>query len=58
MYAERLADRPIFTAVASRDGRGSWSLAVPYEPGRRNQLVVIGDQGRAPVVAPYLLLNL
>jgi hypothetical protein len=58
VYAERLADHSILTTVAGGDGRGAWSLAVPYGPGGPNQLVVMGDQGRAPVVAPYLLLNL
>ena len=58
VYAERLAGQPILTASAGADGSGSWPLTVPYGPGGVNQVVVVGDQGRTPVVAQYLLLNL
>lgn len=58
VYAGRLAGRPLFTATAGGDGRGSWPLTVPYGPGGANQLVVIGGLGHIPVVTRYLLLNL
>jgi hypothetical protein len=58
VYAGRTTSQPIFSATAGADGRGSWPLSVPFGPGGPNQLVVIGDEGRAPVVASYLLLNL
>jgi hypothetical protein len=58
VYAERLAGRPILTGSAGADGSGSWPLTIPYGPGGVNQVVVIGDQGRSPVVTQYLLLNL
>jgi large repetitive protein len=58
VYAERLAGRPILTGVIDPKGHGYWPLAVAYGPGGINQIVVIGDQGHAPVVAPYLLLSL
>jgi hypothetical protein len=58
IYAGRIAGTPLLTANIGSDGRGSWSLSIPYGPSGNNQLVVIGDQGRAPVAASYLLLNL
>jgi hypothetical protein len=58
IYAGRIAGTPLLTAPIGSDGRGSWSLSIPYGPSGNNQLVVIGDQGRAPVAASYLLLNL
>ena len=58
IYAGRIGGIPLLTAHVGGDGRGSWSVTVPYGPSGNNQLVVIGDQGRAPVTASYLLLNL
>ncbi len=58
VYAGRMDGRPLLTGVVGGDGHGNWSLAVPYGPGGTNQLVVVGDQGRAPALASYLLLNL
>jgi hypothetical protein len=58
VYAGRLAGSPLLTARVGSDGRGSWPLAIPYGPGGPNQLVLLGDQGQVPIVAPYLLLNL
>ncbi|HKC75008.1 MAG TPA: hypothetical protein VKF37_12535, partial [Chloroflexota bacterium] len=58
VYAGRLAGRPILTGAIDPKGHGYWPLTVPYGPGGVNQVVVIGNQGHAPVVAPYLLLSL
>ncbi|HWE60664.1 MAG TPA: hypothetical protein VHB98_03060, partial [Chloroflexota bacterium] len=58
VYAGRIAGVPLLTAHAGGDGRGSWPLTIPYGPSGNNQVVVIGDQGRAPVTTSYLLLNL
>ncbi len=58
VYAGRGADPPLLIAHAGNDGRGSWPLSIPYGPSGNTQLVMIGDQGRAPVTASYLLLNL
>ncbi len=58
VYFQRMAGRPILTGTADANGAGSWPITVPYGPGGVNQLVVVGDVGRNPVVAQYLLLNL
>src|SRR5438067_2710958 len=58
VYVTRLAGRPLLTGVADHRGHGYWPLAVPYGSAGKNQVVVMGEAGRAPVVAPYLLLSL
>jgi hypothetical protein len=58
VYASRRAGTPLLMERTGADGRGSWSIPIPYGPSGNNQLIVVGDQGRAPVAASYLLLNL
>jgi hypothetical protein len=58
VYAGRIAGTPLLTGHIGSDGRGSWPVPIPFGPSGNNQLVVVGDQGRAPVAASYLLLNL